>query len=97
MGSTAQALRSTLGSTMTSKGQVTVPAQVRKELNLNPGERVVFRKKDGQYFIESADAWVERTAGMLSYLAEGKPPATIEEWEEAAAAGWADESFEPTQ
>ena len=97
MGSEARALRGSWASTMTSKGQVTVPAEVRKDLNLNPGARVVFRKKDGQYFIESADAWVERTSGMLAHLAEGKPPATIEEWEEAAAAGWADEPLEPTR
>jgi len=97
MAKTASVLRTNLGSTMTSKGQVTVPAEVRRQLKLNPGDRVVFREKDGQYFIESADAWVERTFGMLAHLAEGKPPATIEEMEEASAAGWADEPFEPAR
>ena len=79
---------------ITSKGQITVPAEVRKRLNLKPGDRPVFREDDGKFYIESATAWVDRTAGMLAHLAEGKPPATIEEMKEAAAAGRADEPFD---
>lgn len=32
--------------TMTSKGQVTIPADIRKALGLNAGERVVFTQLD---------------------------------------------------
>ncbi len=32
--------------TMTSKGQVTIPAEIRKALNLTAGERVVFTQLD---------------------------------------------------
>ena len=95
MTSIMKALHSSLASKMTSKGQITVPAEVRQQLNLKPGDRVVFRKKDGEYVIESATAWVDRTAGMLAHLAEGRPPVTIEDMEEAAAAGWAREPITP--
>lgn len=38
--------------TMTSKGQITVPKEVRDELNLEPGSRVVFvRTPRGAYQI----------------------------------------------
>jgi antitoxin PrlF len=90
-------LQATPGSRMTSKGQITVPAVVRKRLNVKPGDRLVFREDDGKFYIESATAWVDRTFGMLAHLAKGKPPATIEEMEEAAAAGWAREPFEPAE
>lgn len=32
--------------TMTSKGQITIPAEVRKAMGLNAGERVVFTQLD---------------------------------------------------
>jgi len=32
--------------TMTSKGQVTIPADIRKAMGLNAGERVVFTQLD---------------------------------------------------
>jgi antitoxin PrlF len=32
--------------TMTSKGQVTIPADIRKSMRLNAGERVVFTQLD---------------------------------------------------
>jgi len=81
-----------LGSSMmTSKGQITVPAEVRERHGFNPGERVVFRELDGRVIVEPATASVRRLRGMLSDLANGKPPATIEEMKEAAAAGWARE------
>jgi hypothetical protein len=41
--------------------------------------------------VEPVTAPVERLKGMLADLWVGKPPVTIEEMEDAAAAGWADE------
>jgi antitoxin PrlF len=34
--------------TITSKGQITIPASVRKALGLEAGDRVVFRLEDGR-------------------------------------------------
>jgi AbrB family looped-hinge helix DNA binding protein len=84
-----------LGSKITVKGQVTLPAAIRERLGVKPGDRVVFREKNGDLVVEPADAWVKRTAGMMSHLRAGKGPLSIEEMEEAAAAGWADEPIEP--
>lgn len=39
--------------TLTSKNQMTLPKQVREDLNLRPGDRLVFRKQDGQYVLEA--------------------------------------------
>lgn len=81
-----------LGSSMmTSKGQITVPIEVRERHGFKPGERVSFREVDGRVIVEPATASVDRLYGMLAHLAAGRPPATIEETKEAAAAGWARE------
>ncbi len=34
-------------STITSKGQVTIPAEVRRRLDLKPGDKIVFSVGDG--------------------------------------------------
>ena len=34
---------------ITSKGQITLPLQIRKSLNLNEGDRVAFVEKDGRF------------------------------------------------
>lgn len=79
---------------MTSKGQVTIPVEIRKELGLESGDKVSFRRSDQGIVIESARTAVRRSAGMLSRYAANRPPATIEEMKEAAAAGWAGEPFD---
>ncbi len=38
--------------TLTSKNQLTLPKQVRDDLNLRPGDKLVFRKRDGAYVLE---------------------------------------------
>ena len=83
--------------TITSKGQITLPAEYRKREGFHPGDKVSVREVDGQLIVEPATAAVDRLYGMLAHLAEGKPPATIEDLKEAAAAGWAREPFEEGQ
>lgn len=39
--------------TLTSKNQMTLPKQVREDLNLKPGDRLVFRKLEGRYVLEA--------------------------------------------
>ena len=39
--------------TLTSKNQMTLPKKVREDLNLRPGDRLVFRKQGGQYLLEA--------------------------------------------
>ncbi|USS93255.1 AbrB/MazE/SpoVT family DNA-binding domain-containing protein [Fructilactobacillus ixorae] len=47
-------------STISKKGQVVIPADLRKELGLNAGDKVNFVKRDGVVMVEkasSADVW----------------------------------------
>ncbi len=45
-----------MATTVTSKGQVTIPKPVRDHLGIGPGSRVVFRRvADGGIVIEKAD------------------------------------------
>ena len=78
-------------STMTSKGQITIPAEIRKQLGLSPGDRVAFRKSEHGIVIEPASSVVRRFACSLNRFAKNRPAATIEEMDEAIAAGWAGE------
>jgi antitoxin PrlF len=41
-----RAVRTIASSRLTSKGQTTVPASVRKKLNLSPGDTVVFEEAE---------------------------------------------------
>lgn len=57
-----------VGATVTSKGQVTIPEQVRDELGIGPGDRIVFRVEDGR-------ATVARTADLLDLAGAVPVPA----------------------
>ncbi|MBI4999680.1 AbrB/MazE/SpoVT family DNA-binding domain-containing protein [Candidatus Gottesmanbacteria bacterium] len=41
-------------STLTQKGQVTIPLIIRQALGLKPRERVVFLKEDGRVYLKPA-------------------------------------------
>ena len=59
--------------TVTSKGQITIPAQVRAALGLGAGSRVEFVEiEEGQYLIVAASADVQSLKGMLR-----KPPSAV--------------------
>jgi antitoxin PrlF len=70
--------------TVTSKGQITIPIEVRTELGLKPGDRIEFVKNDrGGFILFPKNGSVQRLKGML-----GKFPRTvsIEEINESIAA-----------
>lgn len=46
--------RSVFTATMTSKGQITIPAQLRRRLGLSPGTKVDFRPLDSSRFAARA-------------------------------------------
>jgi antitoxin PrlF len=54
-----------LQSRMTSKGQVTVPAELRRELGLEPGDRVEFVRENGTIQVRKAESIVDRLAGAV--------------------------------
>ncbi len=55
---------------VTSKGQVTIPKEVRERLGVHPGEELGFEEKDGLLFVSKVvtkspfDKWV----GKLKHL-----------------------------
>ena len=58
-------------STITSKGQTTVPAEIRAELGLAPGDRLRYvRQQDGRIAIEKDTASFRDLRGIVNI---GKP------------------------
>lgn len=72
-------------STITSKGQTTVPKEVRKNLHLRSGSRLVWIKKSDTEYIVSTTVPLMSLQGMLQ--SPLKKPATIEEMNAAIAEG----------
>ena len=72
--------------TVTSKGQITIPAEVRTELNLKTGDRVYFIKGKMGYVLFPKNGSVQQLKGMF-----GKPEriVSLEEMKEAVAQGLA--------
>ena len=71
--------------TVTSKGQITIPVQVRTELGLDAGDRVEFVKlEEGKFAIVAATRSVHELKGMIR---KRKKPVTIEEMNAAIAWG----------
>ncbi len=53
-------------STLTSKGQTTIPKDVRKRLNLHPGDRLEFViDEDGRVLVLPVSIDASESAGML--------------------------------
>ena len=74
-------------STVTSKGQITIPVEIRKRMNLHAGDRVQFIPSDGGHVkIIPCKAPVSELIGMLP---KPEKAATIEEMNETIRKGWA--------
>ena len=67
--------------TMSPKGQITIPKEMRELLNLSPGDQLVYSVIDGEIVITPKNIDLKDLAGFL-----GNPPnghATLEEIDEA--------------
>ena len=40
---------------LTTKGQITIPAEIRKRLNVQAGDKVIFLEENGRIYIENAE------------------------------------------
>ncbi|PRB04344.1 AbrB/MazE/SpoVT family DNA-binding domain-containing protein [Microbacterium sp. MYb64] len=70
--------------TMTSKGQITLPKEMRDELKLVAGSKVMFvRLPTGQYSVVPKTGSISAIFGMLHR--EGAPVLTIEQMDDAVA------------
>jgi len=78
--------------TVTTKGQVTIPLEIRKLLGIQPGDRVVFfRSQDGRVVVQPENIDIRRLRGVLKH--DG-PPVSLEEMD-GAIARKASGAFEP--
>jgi len=68
-------------SRLTTKGQVTIPAELRRLLGLRPHEKVAFLVEDDQVRLAPARSVVAQTASML----KSKQPRLSPEEEKIAA------------
>jgi antitoxin PrlF len=70
-------------STLTSKGQTTIPKDIRDRLGLKPGDKIKFMvNPDGSVTLVAANLSVRQLRGILP---RPERPATIEEMNEAIA------------
>lgn len=71
--------------TLTSKGQLTLPKDVREALGVGPGDRVDFvRMEDGNFAVMPATVPLKSLKGILG---KRKMPVTLEEMDKAIARG----------
>jgi len=71
--------------TVTSKGQITIPVSIRAELGLRPGSRLFFvPTTTGGYEIKVEGASVRTLKGVIAPPPE---PVTLEQMDEAIIAG----------
>lgn len=74
-------------STITGKGQTTIPKDIRERLGLSPGDRLEYLvETDGRVVLLPATRHIESLAGMLKHRAPSRP-ATLEEMDEAIRKG----------
>jgi antitoxin PrlF len=79
----------TYRSTLTRKGQATIPVEIREKMGLKEGDSLIWQENDGNVTVIGAREYVQRMRGMLKpFVDPSKPPLTIEEMKEAAAEGW---------
>lgn len=73
--------------TVTSKHQITIPRDVRHELNLGKGDQLVFEKQaDGVILISKKAPVVESDGAAVPFLRKGKKM-SLAEMKAAAARG----------
>lgn len=80
-----------LRTVVTRKGQVTVPAEIRRELGLKQGDKVAFILDEGEVRLARTGSVVQRTAGALK---SHRPPLTAEQLRESAERAVAKEAVQ---
>jgi AbrB family looped-hinge helix DNA binding protein len=74
---------------LSSKGQITIPVEVRKKLGLKTGDRIGFiENENGEFVLKPKTGSIMNLKGIIKWT--GKP-VTIQEMNETIAKGWAGE------
>ncbi|MEM9568635.1 MAG: AbrB/MazE/SpoVT family DNA-binding domain-containing protein [Cyanobacteria bacterium P01_E01_bin.34] len=71
--------------TLTSKGQTTIPKQIRDLLQLQPGDRIDFVVDGDKVYLKPANVDVRQLSGFLHN--PNRPPVSLEEMEAAIGSG----------
>lgn len=73
-----------LSSSVTTKGQVTIPAELRVKLGIQPGDRVGFSEEDGRIVLQRQETAISSVFGMI----KAKRGVGLNEMDATATAGW---------
>ena len=66
---------------VTRNGRITIPANIRRELGIEPGDRIVVEQIGDTIRLTRALSIVERTAGCLAKYGQGRMLSSEEETE----------------
>ncbi|MCF6354856.1 MAG: AbrB/MazE/SpoVT family DNA-binding domain-containing protein [Candidatus Polarisedimenticolaceae bacterium] len=66
-------------SSVTIKGQVTIPASIRRKLGLRRGDKVIFMEEDNKIYLQPMQDKVEAAFGLIT----PSKSATLEDMDEA--------------
>lgn len=72
-----------LSSSVTTKGQVTIPIALREKLGIKPGDRVGFVDEGGRILLQRQETAIEAVFGMV----KASKGVTLEQMETAITAG----------
>ncbi|MDR0774295.1 MULTISPECIES: AbrB/MazE/SpoVT family DNA-binding domain-containing protein [unclassified Candidatus Tisiphia] len=72
-------------STVTSKGQVTIPSYIRNKLHLSSGSKLEFIMQDDSFIVVPINKPVKNLKGILP---KPKTPLSIEDMNEAIKSGY---------
>lgn len=72
-----------LSSAVTTKGQVTIPVELREKLGIKPGDRVGFVDEGGRIVLQRQETAIEAAFGIV----KARKGATLEQMEVAISAG----------
>jgi antitoxin PrlF len=73
-----------LSSAVTTKGQVTVPAEMREKLGIKPGDRVGFVEEGGRLILQPQPQGMAAAFGIL----KPKKSASLKDMDETIAKQW---------
>jgi AbrB family looped-hinge helix DNA binding protein len=76
---------------VTRKGQITIPAEIRRALDLKEGDKVVVALEGDEVRLRAAGSVIARTAGLLKTR---KPPLTAEDLRAAGEQAIAEDAVE---
>jgi antitoxin PrlF len=82
-------------STITSKGQTTIPKDVRDRFNLKPGDRLEFVIEGERVYLQPVNRSIKRLSGLLHQ--PGRPVLTLEQIEASLQQAAIDEAMESFQ